>query len=174
MSSDPVSDKVGARRADLAEKIADHLLREGLSAATLRPLATAAGLSDRMLIYYFKTRDAAIAAGLQRAAARLAERLTAASAPRALPAEALVDRLTPFILDDAQAPIMTLWLEIAARAARGEAPYTEIAPAIAAGFLDWVKQQLDAPDEAVDAQALAVLARLDGLALLKAAGLKVS
>jgi AcrR family transcriptional regulator len=174
MSEDRSSGKAAARRAELAEKIADHLLGEGLSAATLRPIARAAGLSDRMLIYYFETRDAAIAAGLERAAARLADRLDGAAAPGPLPSDALVRHLAPFILDPAQGPVMKLWLEIAARAARGEQPYAGIAPMIAGRFLEWVTRQLDAPEDVRDGEALAVLAQLDGMALLHAAGLDLS
>jgi AcrR family transcriptional regulator len=166
--------KAQARRDELAERIADHLLENGLGAATLRPIARAAGLSDRMLIYYFETRDAAVAAGLECAAGRLKDRLATAQAPHPLPAQALVDHLAPFILHTDQAPVMTLWLEIAGRAARGEAPYSAIAPSIAAGFLDWIRGQLDAPTATLEAEALSVLARLDGMALLQAAGLDLS
>jgi len=39
------------RRQAALERMADHLLREGMTGASLRPLAAAAGTSDRMLLY---------------------------------------------------------------------------------------------------------------------------
>ena len=45
------------RREDAIERMTDHILLKGLAGATLRPLAAAAGTSDRMLLYYFADRD---------------------------------------------------------------------------------------------------------------------
>jgi AcrR family transcriptional regulator len=41
------------RRAEIIQRLTDYVLAEGLSAASLRPLAKAAGTSDRLLLYYF-------------------------------------------------------------------------------------------------------------------------
>ncbi|MFY8208820.1 MAG: TetR/AcrR family transcriptional regulator, partial [Caulobacter sp.] len=41
------------QRARVIAVLADHLLATGLSQASLRQLAAAAGVSDRMLLYYF-------------------------------------------------------------------------------------------------------------------------
>ena len=59
------------RRDDAVEHMADHLLSEGLSAATLRPLAAAAGTSDRMLLYYFADKEEILSATLRRVAERM-------------------------------------------------------------------------------------------------------
>ena len=45
------------KRAALIDKLADHVLADGLLHASLRPLAKAVGTSDRMLLYYFKDKD---------------------------------------------------------------------------------------------------------------------
>lgn len=174
MSAPTANARADERRHEIAARIASHLLAEGLEAASLRPIAKAAGLSDRMLIYYFGTRDAAIAAALEVAASQLRMRLMDATAPAALPAEVLVERLAGFILSPGQAPVMTLWFEIAARAARGVEPYRTVAPVIAQGFLDWVREQLDPGEADRDAKALGILAQLDGLALLHAAGVDLA
>ena len=59
------------RREEAIERMADHLLAEGLGAATLRPLAAAAGTSDRMLLYYFNDKDELLSATLHRVAERM-------------------------------------------------------------------------------------------------------
>src|SRR6202034_1512844 len=63
------------RRQAAIERMADHLLLEGLGAATLRPLAAAAGTSDRMLLYYFADKDDLLSATLHRLAARMTAQL---------------------------------------------------------------------------------------------------
>ena len=57
------------RREAAIERMADHVLAEGLAAATLRPLAAAAGTSDRMLLYYFADKDELLTATLARISA---------------------------------------------------------------------------------------------------------
>ena len=166
--------KADAKRNELADRIADHLLSKGLGAASLRPLSDAAGLSDRMLIYYFETRDNAIKAGLQRAAERMTAILTERTSPRPLPPDTLLGQVKDVVLDEALAPFMALWLEAVAKAGRNQAPYVDVAAAIAAGFLKWTASQLDIDDASRRETALRVLAQVEGLALLKAAGLPLS
>src|SRR5271154_452143 len=63
------------RREAAIEPMADHVLSEGLAAATLRPLAAAAGTSDRMLLYYFADKDELLTATLARIATRMTAQL---------------------------------------------------------------------------------------------------
>ncbi len=157
------------RRAILLDRLADHVLEHGLAAASLRPLARAAGTSDRMLIYYFADKDALIAATLEHVAVRLAPRLAAATAPAPLSPDALRARLAHVVLDAALWPFMRLWLEIASRAAHGDAVYRTVGGEIARGFLTWIEAQLDSPVAARDAAHL--LATIEGIVLLKSLGL---
>jgi AcrR family transcriptional regulator len=50
------------RRDQLLEMVTDHVLEHGLIGLSLRPVATAVGTSDRMLIYHFTSRDALVSA----------------------------------------------------------------------------------------------------------------
>ena len=45
------------RRAELLERIADHIVAHGLVDLSLRPLAKAIGTSGRMLVYYFGSKE---------------------------------------------------------------------------------------------------------------------
>ena len=75
------------------------------------------------------------------------------------------------VLEDAFWPYMRLWLEIAARAGAGEVLYRDAARVIASGFLSWITHQLDAPAERHAADAARLFAQIEGLIILKAAGL---
>lgn len=158
------------RRAELTGRIADFILAQGLEAASLRPLARAAGLSDRMLLYYFTDKAEALTAALDHLAARLTAVL-AADIAAPLPEHALWDRLAARVRDPALWPYLCLWLEIAARAARGDAFFTARGRALGQGFHDWIAAQLDAPADRRAATALALFQRLEGLVVLRAVGL---
>ncbi|MET9584173.1 TetR/AcrR family transcriptional regulator [Streptomyces sp. NBC_01724] len=53
-----------AKRADLLHRIRGYVLRNGLTSLSLRPLARELGTSDRMLLYYFGTKERMVAEAL--------------------------------------------------------------------------------------------------------------
>lgn len=161
----------GDRREKIVKDVAGHVLTHGLARTSLKELATAAGTSDRMLLYYFPDKAALMAATLDHLAGVLMAALDAQRAPRPLPASALLEHLCAQVEDPASWPFLQLWLELAARAGRGDPEVQDVARSIGAGFLDWVAGQLVAPDEAMRrATAREVLAAVEGRILLKAVG----
>ncbi len=160
------------RRQAALERMADHLLREGMTGASLRPLAAAAGTSDRMLLYYFADKDELLTATLEHVTARLAGLLDEAGPGRPpLPFSALLAEVWKAIRAPDLQPYMRLWLELAASAARGQDLHRTIAGRIADGFLTWTAERLYVEQEADRApQAALLLATVDGLALLDAVG----
>ncbi|MET8414007.1 TetR/AcrR family transcriptional regulator [Streptomyces sp. NPDC005195] len=53
-----------AKRRDLLERVRAYMIRNGVADLSLRPLARALGTSDRMLLYYFGTKERMIAEAL--------------------------------------------------------------------------------------------------------------
>ena len=159
------------KRGEATQRIADHLLAHGLAEASLRPMAEAAGVSDRMLLYYFEDKTDVLAAALGEAADRLAGILEAGEELEAQSGAGLVQVLWRALQSPAVKPYMHLWLEIVARSARDEAPYREIAGRIGDSFLDWLSGHVIGGDVASRrARAALVLAIIDGLAQIEAAG----
>jgi AcrR family transcriptional regulator len=160
------------RRAALLDRLADHVLREGLSASSLRPLAQAAGTSDRMLLYYFKDKSDVIAAVLGHIAARLTLSLDAQTSAVPLPLDSLRAHLWGVLSAESLWPYMRLWLEIASLAARGDPLFQTVGQSIGGGFLDWGAAQLECPVESERARKAAqLLVSIEGMVLLKAIGL---
>jgi len=160
-----------ARRVAAIERMADHVLREGLPGATLRPLARAAGTSDRMLLYYFADTNEALAATLTRIAERLTGMLDAAlPAGARLPYATLLQALWTAMGTPAMRPFMGVWVELAAASARDRQPHAAIAKGIMTGFAAWAADHLDGPEADRERQAALLLATVDGLLLLDAAG----
>ncbi|WP_297515030.1 TetR/AcrR family transcriptional regulator [uncultured Caulobacter sp.] len=157
------------QRLRVIEVLAEHLLRTGLSQASLRQLAAAAGVSDRMLLYYFTDKTEVLALAMGRLAVALADRLaTALPGDERLSPAALTAKAARVVVDDDYRPFMRLWIESAAAAARGEAPFVDLVRQIGDGFLAWLMARLDPASVADPAgAAAAILAQLDGLALLE-------
>jgi AcrR family transcriptional regulator len=156
------------RRESAIERMADHVLSAGLAAATLRPLAAAAGTSDRMLLYYFADKDELLTATLARIAGRMIAQLD-----RAIPAEprrpfpVLLRQVWAALSSESLRPFMPLWLDLASGAARGLQPHRDVAGEIADGFLAWVTIRLQ-PDN--DREPPLFLASIEGMYLLEAIG----
>lgn len=156
------------QREKVVNLLAGHLLETGLSQTSLRQLASAAGVSDRMLLYYFPDKAAVLSAAIERVAASLAGAL-AELVPEGitLPPPTLLAQLSRLTMREDMRPVFRVWVEIVA-AARQEEPYTTLAATIIAGFRDWVVRRLDMADGTDrDATAMAILAFVDGLALVE-------
>jgi len=64
------SRETSEKRAELLERVVDHVLESGISQLTLRGLATAVGSNNRMLLYYFGSREELVVAALHGAERR--------------------------------------------------------------------------------------------------------
>ena len=158
------------RREAAIERMADHMLAEGLGAATLRPLAAAAGTSDRMLLYYFADKDELLTATLARVATRMTAQLDAAipAEPRR-PFAVLLRQVWAAMASESLRPFMPLWLDLASGAARGLQPHRDVAGGIADGFLAWASIRLR-PESDGQPAAPSFLAAIEGGYLLTAIG----
>jgi AcrR family transcriptional regulator len=159
------------RRAAAIEAMADFVLKEGLARATLRNLATAAGASDRMLLYYFADKDELLTTTLQLIAERLTRGLEGALPEGArLPFAELLSLLSEAMSSPALQPYMNVWLELAAGASREMQPHRRIAGEIADGFIAWMISHLAEPPAEAEGKAALLLATIDGFMLLGAIG----
>ena len=158
------------RRAALAREIAAVLLRDGLGDVGLRGLAARLGTSDRMLLYYFGTKDRLVTDALEQADSRLAVLLAArGGGPRVTPGQFLAGVLA-LAGDPEVMPFMRLWMEVIARAARGEAPYDRIGPALVRSWTAWIEGRLLPPAGLPEpARPAALLSIIEGMSLLEMA-----
>ncbi len=163
--------RFAATRATLLDRLTGHVLSHGLEGASLRPLARAAGTSDRMLLYYFRDKSELIGAILQAVAERLQAELGAAGDGAPLPPAALVRELVALATSAALWPYMRIWLEVAARAAHGDPLFRTIGEAIGRGFLAWGAVRLDSPEATRETDAARVLLMVEGALFLHSIGL---
>lgn len=160
-------DKVTAKKAEILQRITHYLIENGVADIGLRKLAEVAGTSDRMLIYYFATKDALIGQVLQTIVANLAAQLDALLGQEKRTADELLTALLSLSSTPPFYAVIQLWFEVVGLAARGQEPYASNATSIAATWLQWIESRLVNEQTA---QALTLFAALEGRLLLKLVG----
>ena len=153
--------------------MADYVLAHGLDAASLRPLAKAAGTSDRMLLYYFADKNALITAILDHIAARLTVLMVAQGAADPVPFDACLARTAGILGNAMFAPYMRLFLQIASLAGQNDSLYRAIGENLGRMYFAWAQGQLDSRDDAArDHEAAMLIQRIEGMVFLRAIGLE--
>ncbi len=151
--------------------LAAYVLNHGLGEASLRPLAKAAGTSDRMLIYHFDNKETLIADLLAYIAEIYAQSLDAAMGDeRAQTRQQVVARILAKSADEQMKPFLTLWWEIVAGSARGVPGYREAAEAVMAQLLGWLEGQMPAGDPDPAGGARYLLTLIEGAQMLGVVG----
>ena len=158
-------------RETLLPLLAVHVLEHGLAGLSLRPLAKAAGTSDRMLIYHFGSKDELVAELLEYLAQVFADALDSAfPAERATSRRDCFEQVMAITARPQFAPFFRLWWDIVAGCARGEKSYLAAAGAIMDLLLQWVEDHLPSDDPNRSEGARAVLTLIEGAQMLKSVG----
>ena len=158
-------------RETLLPKLAAHVLEHGLGGASLRPLAKAAGTSDRMLIYHFGNKQRLVSDLLEYIAGVYSAALDMAMGQeRPRTRQECFERILEQGRQPGMQPFMVLWWEIVAGAARGVPGYREAADAMMIKQLAWLEGQMpeDDPDPAGGARYIMTL--LEGTLMLETVG----
>lgn len=159
----------GRKKEILLEKMAVHVLQHGLNTASLRPLARAAGTSDRMLIYHFKTKEKLVEDLLSYLAGSLEDSLiTALPAGRAPSRRACLEEILDLMRSPDTRGFLRIWFDILSAAQNGNAAHRMAGGEIISGFHQWLESRL--PDGEVEPgkTAAALLAVIEGILVMDA------
>lgn len=122
--------------------LAAHVLEAGLNTASLRPMAAAAGTSDRMLIYHFGSKDGLIRQLLGYLATDMANGLDSLMPPVPFESEAVLTRQIVDLMRSSRfQPYTRVWLDIISAAAQGSLAHREAGQAVVELFLNWIAQR---------------------------------
>lgn len=164
-----VTDSNKHNAAKYTGPLADYVLAHGVAGSSLRPMAKAAGTSDRMLVYHYGSKAGVMEAALNEVARRDKETMDAMLPAAPLPAHQLMPMIGSVMKTGAFNPSIAVLLELTALAMRGDATAQKIAHTIATDFHDWLAARLTEPD-----RALELLAAVEGWGVLTGCGLDVS
>ena len=143
-------------------------LAGGISSVTFGAVAKHAGVSDRMVVYYFPTKAELVTAVTIALGQQLQELLGGAFGDEPLDRQDLLARAWAALARPRADPIFAVYFEILGLAAAGHQPFKALASAQTEAWVQWLLPRLTDADRATKRrQALATLAVIDGLLLLR-------
>jgi AcrR family transcriptional regulator len=161
----------GTRRPEQRDALlagaVEHVLRHGVATLSLRPLAAALGTSDRMLLYWFGSRDRLLTAVLDAVGTQLQAGLRAVLPPAPVTPAVLLASVRQVLDAPEVEGHLRLYVEVSGLATRGREPFRTAVGEVARGWLAWIAQLLDVPDDEREAAAAGVLTVVDGLLLVR-------
>ncbi len=159
-------------KPDLLTAMAAHVRGTGLAGASLRPLARAAGTSDRMLIYHFGSKGALIGALLDHLSVEMLSAMSAAlPEPRAETEAACAAEIVALLRTPTFRPYLRVWFDIVSAAGRGESDHVAAAERILQGQVSWIASRLPEGTPRPKQRAREMLALIQGALVLEVAGL---
>ena len=140
---------------------------DGLSRLTFGRLARRLGISDRVIVYYFPTKDELIGEVLVGVGLRLQATLAPAlSAPVDDHVE-LVRAVWPVLARAKVDPVFALFFEAGGLATAGIEPYATLVPKMVVGWIEWAGGFIRGTPARRRTEASAAIATLDGLLLVR-------
>lgn len=156
-------------RDEVIAAAVDVALADGLAGLTYRRVADRLGISDRMVVYYLPSKTDLVNATVGELSLRLQALLARAFGDsRKSPDELLADAW-PVLAETAEADrVFGLFLELVGLAASRVEPFDSLATSIMTAWADWLADRVKgSTPEARRRQALGVMARVDGLLLVR-------
>ncbi|MEU5806682.1 TetR/AcrR family transcriptional regulator [Streptomyces sp. NPDC047718] len=159
------------KRRALLHQVRAYVLRNGLAGLSLRPLARALGTSDRMLLYYFGTKERMVAEALaldeRRPLLRLRAQLDARGAPQdAAGLRRLVESAWEQFGSPGMRAVLPLYLEIMSASVMHPERYGPVMRDLVTGWTDLVTglfAGLGMPDARARAEAALLVDGVFGL-----------
>jgi AcrR family transcriptional regulator len=143
---------------------------DGLSQLTFGRLAKRLGISDRIIVYYFPTKDDLIGEVVGSMGLRLQETLADAFTSPAADYIGLVRAAWPVLARPEADPIFALFFEANGLAAAGREPYRTLVPHLVEMWIDWVSHFIEGTPSQRRTEAETAIATIDGLLLLRQLG----
>ena len=140
---------------------------EGLSQLTFGRLAKRLGISDRIVVYYFPTKDDLINDVLLALGAQLEAALATTATTPASDHRDLVRAAWPLLARPEVDPVFALFFEAAGLASAGREPYRTFVPQLVTGWIAWAADRIDGTPARRRTEAAAAIATIDGLLILR-------
>ena len=140
---------------------------DGLSRLTFGRLARRLGISDRVIVYYFPTKDDLIGEVLVSVGARLRATLAPALSAPVDDHVQLVRSVWPVLARVEVDPVFALFFEAGGLAAASIEPYATQVPQLVVGWIDWAGGFIRGTQAQRRTEASAAIATLDGLLLIR-------
>lgn len=154
-------------KAEMLEGALDAALDDGLSRLTFGRLAKRLGISDRVIVYYFPTKDDLLGEVILHLGLKLQEALGAAFTEPAEDHRALTATAWPILAAPEHDRTFALFFEANGLAATGTSPFVKLVPQLIEAWISWLTEFFIGTEERCRAEAEAAIALVDGLLLVR-------
>jgi AcrR family transcriptional regulator len=145
-------------------------LADGLSRLTFGRVAKHLGISDRVVVYYFPSKDDLISEVLIVLGINLQSALASAFEQGATDHTDLARTAWPILSAPEHDAVFSLFFEASGLAATGREPYHSVVKQLIDAWVEWLMGFLTGPTETRQSEAEAAVAVIDGLLLLRKVG----
>lgn len=140
---------------------------EGLSQLTFGRLAKRLGISDRIVVYYFPSKDELIREVLTSMGLQLQQTLASSLTARVADHVGFVRSAWPVLAHADADPVFALFFEASGLAAAEREPYRTLVPLLVGAWIDWAASFIDGTPARRRTEAETGIALIDGLLLLR-------
>jgi AcrR family transcriptional regulator len=154
-------------RDDILQGALDAVFDDGLSQLTFGRLAKRLGISDRIIVYYFPTKDDLITEVMGAVGVRLQVTLAEAFTTPAGDHVELARTAWPVLARRDADPVFALFFEANGLAAAGREPYRHVMSELVGAWIEWLATFFEGRPAARRAESEAAIALVDGLLLLR-------
>lgn len=145
----------------------DAAFADGLSQLSFGRVAKRLGISDRIVVYYFPTKDELVGAVLMSLGLSLQDTLAAAFDTKVTDHRELALRAWPLLARPESDRVFALFFEANGLAAAGREPYTTVVTQLVDAWIAWAAEFLTGSPKRRRSEAEATIALIDGLLLLR-------
>ena len=140
---------------------------DGLSQLTFGRLAKRLGINDRIVVYYFPTKNDLVGDVLASMGSELQQTLAEAFTAPATDHLEVARAAWPILAHPDADPTFALFFEANGLASAGREPYRTLVPSLVEAWIDWVAELIEGTPTQRRAEAEAAIALIDGLLLLR-------
>ena len=152
---------------DILQGALDAVFDEGLSQLTFGRLAKRLGISDRIIVYYFPTKDDLITEVIGAVGLRLQLTLAEAFTTPATDHLELARTAWPVLAHHDADPLFALFFEANGLAAAGREPYHRVVTELVDAWIEWLATFFEGRPAVRRAESEAAIALIDGLLLVR-------
>jgi AcrR family transcriptional regulator len=157
-------------KAEILDGAVDAAFEDGLSQLTFGRVAKRLGISDRIVVYYFPSKDELIGEVLLAMGLQLQATLAPAFTVPAADHTSLLRTAWPILARPDADPVFALFFEAGGLAATGREPFATLVPPLVEAWIEWAAAFISGTKAKRRAEAEAAIAVLDGLLLIRQIG----